>query len=211
VDNDATLVVKAAGDHRGLYLHFTVTDESFVPPFDDPTHPSWRICDVLSVFLDVKYASEDIPDLSDAVLAKPQAPWGLTVESREFDFSLGTMAADPLMGFSYYDDVFWDWLYRVLARDEFERSLQGSRFVLFEAGNGAKGVELFVPWTSFSWATEGPFSGRRFAFTVGYNDRDANDTDSNYIRWLLYDPLGPAGVTADKQKTTGSWGNLVLE
>jgi hypothetical protein len=187
--DDASLVIKAAGTERGLYLLATVGDNIWVDPADDN---DWG-ADAMDLYVD---AQDCLIGLYNSTLS---------YTTQQVFVWMGGAAAPSGCRIAYYDENMWSWQGTPMSWSDMG-AVWGLQAEVVQVDATHKAQEWFFPWDRFGkgLGVGTPLAGRRVALSGGYNDKDGDNTDPHCLRWLGRDPW------AEDAKTVNYWGDLLL-
>jgi hypothetical protein len=188
---DASVVCKAAGGVKGLYVQVSVDDDSVV--YDEDRYAG----DYLSMYHDTLTAQA----LEECQICHTGGyAAGFTYLTKQLLFSPpppGT-DADPTL-LLMYDYLYWCGVCRFAITPETANAMGATVEMLAQPPKGLC-VEYRIPWSFVQSGSievlEGhsssydvvPAAGTRRAFTVSYTDRDSVGTESQELAWLRMSP-----------------------
>lgn len=192
--DDAQLSVKSAWDSTGLYVCLTAWDNTWV---DQSSTGDWG-ADASDMYVD-KLSANEIFTCTDCLIGLYSSTLTYTTNM----FFIGYGATSPPDGFSYqhYDENLWSWQ-EVGLTFQAADVLYGVKAEVVTLDGTHKATEWFYPWDFLDVNNE--FAGDRFGFTVGYNDKDGDNTNPDCLRWLGKDPW------AGDAQTVNYWGDILL-
>lgn len=189
---DANVSVKAAWAPSGLYLCFVVQDDRWVYEGCGTAQDA----DELDIYLDSKDA-HTVFNCDDCHVSLQTC---LTYCTQRFQTFVAAPPATDSLRFSHHNGHAWE---SVLLDCGTAVSQFGFSMDFARLGTSGRAVELFVPWSRFGCRTS-PATGKRFAFTAGYNDKDASGDSPDFLRWRGADPR------AWDATTVNYWGDILL-
>jgi hypothetical protein len=222
ITHDCNMTVWAAYGADGLYLLFDINDDNDVPWPNEWTGTANEQFYIHYDAVDVLIDGHSIKEITDPenkhwFLSRSFA---LTHTTRQYQVASGTRQEKPT-GFVRSTPDPWDMHGRFVTFEEAEK-FHGIQIKLVKTKPFHKAQEWFIPWQEIGHGLrEEPPAGTRFAFTAGFNDRDAGEhmepgvtssggsiKASNAIRWIgRTDPWssGPANGTPPY-----AWGEIEL-
>jgi len=204
--DDAGITIKAAVTVNGLYFYMNIKDNVWVDASGGSDN--WKM-DAVDVFFDAQ-SSDEINACQPDCLVNAAYNWALSFTSQQIQMWMGASALPTMFKFNFYDPLYFDWSYNTTSFDNAKTLYNGMHMEVVQVDATHKAQEWFVPWQNFGDVqngVSGDLSGKKFAFTAGYNDMDGDGGDVGCLRWKKSDPF--ASVTAGHDPF-GSWGNMQM-
>ncbi|MBD3240423.1 MAG: hypothetical protein GF331_07545 [Chitinivibrionales bacterium] len=194
---DASFIVKAAATARGLYLLALAKDNTWV---DRADADDWG-ADAADLFF-ADQSSEEIASCTDCLIGLYSS--ALTYGTQQMQVPMGGSALPNGFRYARYDPNLWSWQTTEIDWTTAEATYGLEVEVVLVDAN-TKAQEWFLPWQKFGDGIEAgtDLSGKRFAFSGGYNDKDGDNPQPDCLRWLQKDPW-----TIEDGETY--WGDLLL-
>ncbi len=190
--HDANVSIKAAWAYNGLYLCFVIEDDVWLYE----GYSGDQQADGLNVYLDSRDANR-VFTCDDCHVSLQTC---LSYCSQRFQsWPAGAPVADSIR-YSHYNGQAWESIETTCGAAE---ATYGFRADFARLPDNRRAMELFVPWARFGCRTAGGV-GRRFAFTAGYDDKDAVGGGADFLRWRGRDPR------AWDATEVNYWGDILL-
>ena len=197
-EEDATLLIKAAGTPRGIYIYAAVQDNVWV----DRTSADACCDDSVDLYFD-KLSSDAIATCTDCLVGLYNS--SLSYTTQQFQVFMGSSAMPPDFRFAYYDENLWSWQTMNLGYAA-AQTMYGFEVEAVTVDGTHKVQEWFFPWEKFGGgiAVGTDIGGMRLGFAGGYNDIDGDNTTADQLRWP------EAGDPWKDKDVANYWGDLLV-
>lgn len=227
--DDAELFVKAAASPAGLHFCVTAVDDSFATPPPEFGGVVWQH-DQVELYLDAHSAAELVAAQDSAGMwVTSTGAWAASLQFRHVSARVGQ--AQPPTDFEYLTDHFCSGTIarpRIIPYGDGGTNAWGIGAEVIVVDSRTRVLELLFPWEELlrercasgvnATVPELLPAGKRFAFTVGYNDRDVDGDTVSALRWKNVDPIIAYG---NRSESTGeftppsdgklnSWGDIEI-
>jgi len=198
--DDASMLVKAAGTRKGIYLYVAVTDNVWVDWSGGDSYGD----DSVDFYFDALDANT-IFTCTDCLVGLYNST--LSYTTQQFQVFMGAASIPTQFRFAYYDVEFWSWQTLTLTWAN-AKALYGFEAEIVSVDGVTKVQEWFFPWEKFGGglALGSDITNRRFGFCGGYNDMDGDNTSPDKLRW----PEAGDPWAGDAQ-TLNYWGDFLTD
>jgi hypothetical protein len=193
---DGSMLLKAAGTGRGIYLYVEVQDNVWV----DPAGPDRCCDDSVDLYFD-KLDANTIWTCADCLIGLYDSR--LSYTTQQLQVFMGASTAPSTFRLASYDPNMWSWTTVNLSWAD-AKAQYGFEAEVVTVDATHRVQEWFVPWEKYGTGlvVGSLLDGMLMAFAGGYNDLDGDSPDHDALRW----PNGKDPWIGDQNY----WGDIMM-